>query len=157
MAKIVLETPIKNSAKVCYRLCLNVDLHQLTTAKTGEHIVDGVKSGVMKLGDFVTWKAKHFGVWQTLTTKIIEAIPFTYFVDEMQNGAFQSMRHEHYYTEKEAGTLMKDVFYFESPFGILGKIFNYFVLEKYMAKLLVERNQLIKEIAESDKWKAFVF
>ena len=62
MSTINLETHIKASAEVCYKLSLNVDLHQESTSKTDEHIVDGVKSGIMKLGDTVTWKAKHFGV-----------------------------------------------------------------------------------------------
>jgi hypothetical protein len=48
---------------------------------------------------------------------------------------------------------MKNVFEFESPAGILGKLFNRLVLINYMRNLLVERNKTIKEFAETGKWK----
>jgi ligand-binding SRPBCC domain-containing protein len=156
MPKIQLETPIKASAEVCYKLSLNVDLHQESTSQTGEHIVDGVRNGIMKLGDTVTWEAKHFGVWQKLTTKITEAKPYVLFIDEMTKGAFSSMKHEHHFIENEGVTTMKDIFMFESPLGFLGKIFNYLILENYMKVFLMERNQLIKKIAESEKKEKYL-
>ena len=156
MSTINLETHTRASAEICYKLSLNVDLHQESTSKTGEHIVAGIQNGIMKLGDTVTWKAKHFGVWQTLTTKITEEKSYSFFVDEMTKGSFKSMRHEHYFIENEGFTTMKDVFMFESPLGILGKIFNELILEKYMKRFLMERNQLIKEIAESEKIKKYL-
>jgi ligand-binding SRPBCC domain-containing protein len=156
MSIIFLETCIKATPEVCYKLSLNVDLHQVSTSKTGEHIVAGVQKGIMQLGDTVTWKAKHFGIWQTLTTEITEAQPYSYFVDEMRKGAFKSMRHEHHFTEGDGFTIMKDVFIFCSPFGFLGRIFNTLILENYMKQFLIERNHTIKLIAESDGWKEFV-
>ena len=48
---------------------------------------------------------------------------------------------------------MKDVFEFHLPFGIFGKLFNKFALTNYLHKLLIERNNVIKEFAETDKWK----
>ncbi|RFS13468.1 SRPBCC family protein [Emticicia sp. C21] len=153
MPTITLETLIHAPAEICYDLSLSVDLHQLSTAKTKEHIVDGVREGVMKLGESVTWRAKHFGIWQELTTKITEARKPEYFVDEMQKGAFKSLRHKHHFLPTSEGTLMKDLFMFESPLGILGKIVDKLVLENYMKVFLTERNQCIKEIAESGKWR----
>jgi len=40
---------------------------------------------------------------------------------------------------------MKDKFYFESPLGIFGKLFNRLVLKQYMTRFLEERNKTIKE------------
>ena len=156
MSTINLETHIKASSEICYKLSLNVDLHQESTRKTGEHIVGGIQNGIMKLGNTVTWKAKHFGVWQTLTTEITEEKPYSLFVDKMTKGTFKSMRHEHHFIENEGFTTMKDVFIFESPLGVLGKIFNELILEKYMKGFLIERNSLIKEIAESEKREKYL-
>jgi ligand-binding SRPBCC domain-containing protein len=156
MTVILLETQINATPEICYQLSLSVDLHQVSTSKTGEHIVGGVREGILKLGDTVTWKAKHFGIWQTLTTKITEEKQYDYFVDEMLQGAFKSMKHEHQFIENEAGTLMKDIFIFTSPLGFLGKFFNFLILENYMKRFLIERNQTIKAIAESEQWKKFV-
>jgi ligand-binding SRPBCC domain-containing protein len=156
MSSIIIETQISAKPAICYQLALSVDLHQVSTSKTSEHIVGGVREGILKLGDTVTWKAKHFGIWQTLTTKITEAEQYDYFVDAMLQGAFKSMKHEHQFIENEAGTLMKDIFTFTSPLGFLGKFFNFLILENYMKRFLIERNQTIKAIAESERWKKFV-
>ncbi|MBA4853980.1 SRPBCC family protein [Emticicia sp. BO119] len=153
MPTITLETLIHAPAELCYDLSLSVDLHQLSTAKTKEHVVDGVRKGVMKLGESVTWRAKHFGIWQELTTKITEAHRPLYFIDEMQKGSFKSLLHKHHFIQTDEGTSMKDIFMFESPLGILGKIVNKVVLENYLKGFLIERNQCIKEIAESGKWR----
>lgn len=156
MPKILLETPIRATPEVCYKLSLNVDLHKISTNRTGEHIVGGVANGIMKLGESVTWKAKHFGIWQTLTTKITFAEPYVHFTDEMTQGAFKSMRHEHYFEETVDGTLMRDIFDFESPYGLAGGLFNRIVLENYMKRFLAGRNRVIKEVAESDLYIRFV-
>jgi hypothetical protein len=43
---------------------------------------------------------------------------------------------------------MRDVFIFESPLGLLGKLANWLFLKRYMTRLLVKRNLVIKEEAE---------
>ena len=42
---------------------------------------------------------------------------------------------------------------FRSPLGILGKLVDFLFLEKYMEGFLIDRNNTIKEYAESGKWK----
>lgn len=76
-----------------------------------------------------------------------------FFVDEMVKGAFKSFTHEHYFENIQEGTLMKDIFTYQLPYGILGKLADYLFLKKYMTNLLLDRNAVIKEFAESDKWK----
>lgn len=51
---------------------------------------------------------------------------------------------------------MIDVFEFESPLGILGKLFNELVLTNYMYRFLEERNQQIKKVAETEDWKKYL-
>lgn len=51
---------------------------------------------------------------------------------------------------------MRDIFEFESPYGFAGKVFNKIVLTNYLAKLLIKRNKIIKDFAESGKWKAIL-
>lgn len=156
MSVLFLETPIKASPDICYQLSLHVGLHQLSTKNTGEYIVGGVHTGIMQLGDTVTWKARHFGIWQTLTSQLTEAHPYLFFVDEMRQGAFASMKHEHFFIKTDYGTLMKDIFIFESPLGWIGKLVNFLVLERYMRQLLTERNATLKAVAESDSWQAYI-
>ncbi|QHT68743.1 SRPBCC family protein [Rhodocytophaga rosea] len=153
MAVIELQTQIAAPIERCFTLSLSVDVHTLSTAHTGEKVVGGVRTGVMQLGEHVTWRARHFGIWQELTSKITEYQYPTYFCDEMQKGAFKSMRHEHHFSIQGDHTLMTDLFEFESPLGVLGKLANTLVLYTYMRNLLTQRNAVIKSIAEGEQWK----
>ncbi|QHL89291.1 cell division protein [Nibribacter ruber] len=157
MPTLQLETFMEAPPDVCFDLSRSIDLHILSTQKTGERAIAGRTSGLLQLGETVTWRAQHFGFWQTLTSKITAFERPHFFVDEMVQGAFKSFRHEHHFTPRPGGgTLVKDVFTFASPLGILGTLANHLVLTKYMKRLLLERNQIIKEYAESGKAEAYL-
>ena len=149
MPIIQLTTLINAPIEKVFDLSRSIDLHMESTKQTGEQAIAGKTNGLIGLGETVTWRAKHFGIWQTLTSKITEFDRPNLFADEMVSGAFKSFRHEHHFTTSGDHTIMKDVFEFESPLGILGRIFNKLILTRYMTKLLEERNRVIKEIAES--------
>ena len=149
MPKIHLETIINADIQTVFDLSRNIDFHQESTSKTNEKAIAGKTSGLIELEETVTWRAKHLGFYQTLTTKIIEMESPKMFTDIMIHGAFKSMKHQHIFRKKEGKTLMIDIFEFESPFGILGKIFNQIFLKNYLKHFLIERNRMIKEIAES--------
>ncbi|SDF50350.1 hypothetical protein SAMN04487996_11123 [Dyadobacter soli] len=73
----------------------------------------------------------------------------TYFEDRMVKGAFKSMLHEHHFVEENGSTVMTDVFSYETPFGILGILFDKLYLENYMRKFLQKRNAHLKHMLES--------
>jgi ligand-binding SRPBCC domain-containing protein len=102
----------------------------------------------------VTWQAKHLFKNRTLTIVISEMDAHDFFEDVMIEGAFKSMQHKHFFEQKEHGTLMTDEFTFELPYGIAGKIMSLLFLTAYMRKLLQRRNIMIKEFAETEKWKS---
>ncbi|WP_027380663.1 SRPBCC family protein [Chryseobacterium daeguense] len=148
MTRIILETFIRADTQTVFDLSRDIDLHQKSTSKTNEKAIAGRISGLIEENETVTWKAKHLGVYQTLTTKIISMEKPYEFIDVMQKGAFKSMKHQHIFKQKGKNTLMIDIFEFQSPFGIIGKFFNAVFLKNYMKKFLLERNQLIKSTAE---------
>jgi ligand-binding SRPBCC domain-containing protein len=49
----------------------------------------------MKLGDAVTWRARHFGIAFRMTSAITELQYPSRFADEQQRGPFRRWRHEH--------------------------------------------------------------
>ncbi|MFT5915937.1 MAG: ligand-binding SRPBCC domain-containing protein [Flammeovirgaceae bacterium] len=153
MPKITIYTKINASKELAFDLSRNMDLHEISTAKTGEKAIAGVTTGLIGLNESVTWRAKHLGVWQNLTSKITEFDFPDSFIDEMQKGAFKSFRHEHLFEETDGVTLMTDIFEYKSPLGILGELADWVFLEEYMTKLLQERVLIIKDYAESGKWK----
>lgn len=137
----------------CFQLALSMDLHTISANQTQEKIIGGIRSGVLHLGDSVTFRAQHFGVWQTLTSKVTAFEAPVYFCDEMQRGAFKRMRHEHHFEAHDTGTLMRDVFEFASPLGWLGSIVDALVLKRYLRRFLVERGRVVKHYAESGQWR----
>ncbi|MDD2983529.1 MAG: SRPBCC family protein [Crocinitomicaceae bacterium] len=153
MPKIEIHTEINSSIEICFDLSRSIDLHLISTSKTKEKAIAGRTSGLVQLNDTVTWEATHFGVRQKLSSLISGfEYPF-YFKDEQLKGAFKYFTHEHHFKQVGDQVVMTDVFVFESPFGILGRFFNRLVLTKYMRRFLMERNAIIKEYAESEKWK----
>jgi ligand-binding SRPBCC domain-containing protein len=150
MPTIVLTTEINAPVDTVFNLSRSIDLHMESTKQTGESAIAGRTSGLISLGETVTWRAKHFGIWQNLTSKITAFNSPHLFVDEMVSGAFKSFRHEHHFTVvDENHTIMKDVFVFESPLGLLGKLTDWLILKKYMTSLLTKRNEVIKAAAEA--------
>lgn len=149
MAKIELTTLINAPIEKCFDLSLSVNLHTSSTSHTKEFVLEGRKDGLFEEGETVTWRAKHFGVWQNLTVKITEVKRYDYFIDEMVKGAFKSMKHVHSFENKDGITIMKDVFEYETPLGICGKVFDKVILERYMTKFLKIRNSVIKSTAET--------
>ncbi|MFN7913448.1 MAG: SRPBCC family protein [Bacteroidota bacterium] len=156
MPTIELKTKISAPIERCFLLSLSVDLHQLSTKETNERAIAGVTKGLMKLNDVVTWRAKHFGIYQNMTSKVSEYDYPKYFVSEMVKGAFKKLHHQHKFEWTGNETIMTDIFYFEAPFGISGELFSKFILTNYMKSFLIKRNNTIKEIAESSKWKSLL-
>lgn len=148
MPLIEIQTLINADIQTCFDLSRNIDFHATSMAHSNEKAIAGKTSGLIGLDEWVTWEAKHFGINQQLTSKITEFNAPNYFVDEMVSGAFKSFKHEHIFQTENDKTLMVDKFYFQSPFGVFGKIANALFLKRYMTKLLMTRNTFLKQKAE---------
>lgn len=146
--QIILITAINVPIQIVFDFARSIDIHELSTAKTNEKAIAGRTSGLCELGDEVTWRAKHFGIYQNLSSKITKLKAPYYFQDCMLKGAFCFIKHDHFFEEKNGVTEMKDVFSYGVPYGIFGKLFNKLILKNYMIDLLTERNRVIKEVAE---------
>lgn len=149
MTTIHLETQIAAPPSRCFDLARSVDTHAGSMAHSGERAVGGVTSGLMTLGDTVTWEARHFGIRQRLTSRITQFDPPTRFVDEQVSGAFSWFRHKHEFIPADGGTVMIDEFTYGVPLGPLGAVFDRLVLRRYMRRLLTTRNAFLEQAAES--------
>jgi ligand-binding SRPBCC domain-containing protein len=157
MPRIELTTVIDGPIDRCFDLARSIDLHRFSTGETKEEAIAGKISGLIGDQEFVTWKATHLGFVQTLTSKISAYRYPSHFRDEMIDGIFKMIRHDHFFKEDSSGrTIMHDVFEFESPGGFLGRLFNFIFLTRYLRKLLLARNAIIKQTAETDHWKVFL-
>lgn len=148
MPIIRLQTQINAPVERCFQLALSIDLHKASTAGTNEEAIAGVTSGIIGLNETVTWRAKHFGVYFKMTSKITALTNNVSFTDEMIKGPFKKLHHQHLFVNQGNITLMEDVFEFEAPFGLLGKLTEQLVLTKYLTHFLMLRNAYLKQEAE---------
>ena len=159
MPVIELTTLISAPIERVFDLARSLDLHMASTARTGERAVGGVTSGLLGADQEVTWRAKHFGVWQHLTSRMTAFEPPRHFRDSMVRGAFARFDHDHYFERTGpdgAHTLMRDFFDFTSPLGPLGWIADRLFLTRYMRGFLEERNRLLRETVEGPHWKDYL-
>ena len=143
----------------CFDLARSVEVHLAGNIHSGEQAVatEGRTSGLLELGDRVTWRAKHFGVWHKLSSEITQMDRPAHFQDGVVRGIFPYMRHDHYFRAlSSTETEMRDVFTFAAPLPVLGLLAEFAFLRRYMRTLLRERNAVIQQIAESDHWRKYL-
>ena len=156
MPLIHLTTFIAAPVERVFDLSRSITLHKQSMNKYSEKPIAGITSGLINLNETVTWQAKHLFKNRTLKVGITSLLrPFS-FIDEQVEGDFEKMKHEHYFKPCDNGTIMIDQFFFEPPYGILGKWASRLLLIGYMQKLLEERNKVIKAVAETNQWRLFL-
>ena len=153
MPLIHLTTFIDAPAERVFDLSRSITLHKKSMEQSGEEAVGGITSGLINLNETVTWRAKHLGKTRQMRIRITAMNAPVVFTDEMEEGDFKSIRHEHHFKQVDNGTIMIDLFQFETPYGWAGKVFNRLYLTRYLRRLLEQRNRIIKEYAESNKWQ----
>ncbi|HEY4989274.1 MAG TPA: SRPBCC family protein [Opitutaceae bacterium] len=150
MPRIELVTEIAAPIQRVFDISRNIDVHQKSQAKHGERAISGRTSGLIEEGEEVTWEAIHFGVRQHLTSRIVVMTPPTHFRDSMLRGAFKRLEHDHVFVSTPGGrTQMTDIFDYTAPLGLIGRLADALFLERYMRRLLEDRNEVIRQIAES--------
>ena len=129
-------TPLALPVEDAFERSLSIDVHLASMARRRERAIAGVTSGRIGLGEEVTWRAWHFGVPITMTSRITELEAPHWFVDEQVRGPFRSYRHEHAFIAEADGTLMIDHVVFEAPLGRLSEA----VGGPRLQRLIAERN-----------------
>jgi ligand-binding SRPBCC domain-containing protein len=143
-------TRVNASATRCFDLARDIDLHLKSLASTGERAVAGRTSGLIEMGESVTWEATHLGVRRRFTSRISGFSRPAHFRDEMVRGAFKSFVHDHYFEEHDGATTMRDVLRFESPFGLIGRVVDRIFMSGYLRRLLRKRGEAVKNVAEDN-------
>lgn len=133
---LVTETPYPVEA--LFDVSLDIDAHMASMAASGESAVAGVTSGRIGLGETVTWRARHFGVWFTMTSKITALERPTSFVDQQVRGPFRMFVHEHTFEPLGDGSRMTDRITVGSP--VLGRLAERAILVPYLRRLIRKRN-----------------
>ena len=156
MPKIHLTSFIAAPIERVFDLSRSINLHKISTASTNEKAIGGTMNGLINKNETVTWQARHLFKTRQFTSKITEMQSPDFFIDEMVKGDFESFHHEHHFKAAANGTIMIDLISFESTYGLIGKMANSILIISYIKKFLKKRNAVIKDYAETQKWKAIL-
>jgi len=148
MPTLEVATEIRATRERCFDLARDIGVHTRSLAGSDELAVAGRASGLIALGEEVTFRARHFGLVHEHTARITAFEPPRHFRDSMVRGRFRVFEHDHLFEELEGLTVMRDIVRFESPFGLLGAAVDRMVLARYLRRVLEQRGQFIRTEAE---------
>lgn len=123
----------------------SIDAHTDSMARSREKAIAGTTTGLISLGQQVTWRAWHFGVPVRMTSRIIAMEAPDYFIDEQVRGPFQRFRHVHEFSQDDEVTTMIDRIEFAAPLGAVGRVAEKLVLARYLEGLIETRNRYLVE------------
>lgn len=149
MPSVKMKTHINADIKSCFDLSRDVAIHKQSLKRAALRAVSGKTSGLLELGEWVSWEEKHFGQLQHFTLKISELEAPLYFVEEMVEGMFKSFRNEFRFKANGDSTLLTNRIYLELPYGLLGKLIKNLFINFYTKKLLQSRLEYLKTAIES--------
>lgn len=138
VSSFVVVTRTRVPVERLFDVSLSIDEHLASMEHSGERAVAGVTKGSIGLGETVTWRARHFGIWFTMTSKITSMQRPGRFVDEQVRGPFRSFHHEHSFTREGEITVMVDTLTIGSP--VFGRLAERVVLVPYLRRLIRRRN-----------------
>jgi ligand-binding SRPBCC domain-containing protein len=150
MPQFRITTRISAPIERCFDLARDIDFHTQSLAATDERAIGGRTSGLIELGETVTWEGRHFGIRQRFSSKVTAFDRPHYFQDAMIAGAFREFVHDHRFEARDGVTIMIDEVFFRSPLGPIGRFVDWLFLKNYMQRLLEGRAEAIKTEAESN-------
>ena len=143
-------------AETVYDLSRHMLLQKKAMEKMGGRQIRGVSSGLLPNNETVLWSLP---VWRKeifFSLKITETTPGHFIQEEMVQGGLDSFKHLRHFKRILNGTLVIDEIFYTMPKKFWGVWVDKFWLNNTLHKLLEERNKLLKEYAESNKWRALL-
>ena len=154
----------------CWALSTRVELVQKTL---GMKLVGGVTHGFVTAGSRVIWGGWKFCLPTQHHTLITQFEPphagrvgdlaaefddqrVAWFEDTQEKGRFAEFHHLHLFRQEDQDVGLEDVVHFRLPFGFLGEFVAARIMAPYIRKLTRKRFAMLKELAESEGWRAWV-
>jgi ligand-binding SRPBCC domain-containing protein len=153
MDKIEFNTHIKAPIERCFDLARSIDFHKISVGPVKEETVAGCTSGLIGPNQRVLMQSRIGSFRFSTELKITKFNPSFFFSYEVVDSTFQSIVHDYYFYDISEETVMVNHFYYKLRWGLLGEVINFLFLHNYLTKIITKRNDLLREYAETDKWK----
>ena len=140
----VIPTTIK---KAWSFFCNPENLKQITPSYLSFKILSRSDAGEMYPGMIITYKISPvFNIRINWATEITQVKDQKYFIDNQIKGPYKIWHHEHHFTEIDNCIEMKDILYYEMPFGYFGKLLHTIFVKNKPEEIFNYRAQKIKEL-----------
>jgi ligand-binding SRPBCC domain-containing protein len=143
-------------AEIVFDLSRHILLQKKAMEKIGVRQVRGVSSGLRSLGDAVMWSLSVLTKTFFFSLKISACTPNDQIAEEMFKSPLLSFKHVRHLKAIKNGTLVIDEIQYELPNKWWAAWVDKFFLRKKINELLHARNKVLKEYAESNKWRALL-
>jgi ligand-binding SRPBCC domain-containing protein len=150
MITMRLTTWVNAPMELCFRLATNVKFNS-ATASRGEPAGD-----TFQVGDTFDRSAWRMGFHMSITNRIEEIHPYSYFKEVMVDGSFRQFEHEHHFTPINEGTRVRSEVWFSVGRGPAALLVERVLLRRYVMKLLTERHKRLKHGVESSEWRRYL-
>jgi len=124
--------------------------------KIGARQIRGVSTGLLPNNENILWSVR---MWQKeffFSLKISETKQGHFIQEEMIQSPLDSFKHLRHFKSIQNGTLVIDEIYYSLPKKFWAVWIDKFWVNPTLHQLLEERNNLLKEYAESNKWRALL-
>lgn len=153
MNKIEFNTHIKAPIERCFDLTRSIDFHKLSINPVKEESVAGCTSGLIGHNQHALMQSTLFGLRFSTELKITKFNPPFFLSYEIADSNFHSVVHDYYFYDISEETVMVNHFYYKPKWGLIGELINILFLEKYISRIITKRNDLLREYAETEKWR----
>lgn len=148
MTHLIYTTTLPAPICTCFDLVRSIETHCATASGISARAIGGRCSGLSEIDDETRWSARFFGMRFELTTRISEYERPFLFSDELVSGPFRAFGHRYEFRELSSDeTLFVDRFHFESPYRLIGKLIDRFVLKSQLEKALRARGKALRLLA----------
>jgi hypothetical protein len=153
MNKIEFNTHIKAPIQQCFDLARSIDFHKISVSPIKEELVAGCTAGLIGYNQHALIQSSLWGSRFSTELKVVKFNPPFFLSYEIVGGHFHSIVHDYYFYDISEETVMVNHFYYKPKWGFFGEIISFIFLEKFLEKMITNRNNMLREYAETEKWK----
>ncbi|MEO8583766.1 MAG: cell division protein [Flavitalea sp.] len=154
MPKIHLTTFIAAPVERVFDLARNLAVYKYVFNSRKETFSAASGTNLLGKDETISILAKHAGKTRLSTLKITSLQKPLIFTEEQIKGDLESYRHEHHFKSVQNGTIIIDLIEFGNPRDLIGKYLGRFYLKNYLEEIVKKRNDVIRNYAETEKWRA---
>jgi ligand-binding SRPBCC domain-containing protein len=123
------------------------NLNAITPPEMNFEIIEITGGEKMHASQIISYKVSPFPLVRvTWVTEIKHVEPKKYFTDDQKVGPFALWYHQHFFSQVDNGVVMTDEISYAVPFGVLGRIANWMLVEKQIGIIFNYRTKRIKSL-----------